>query len=176
MLEINVTVDENFDETTNKFVVGSSVKVRLEHSLVSLSKWESIWEVPFLGKKEKTQEQTISYIESMILNEDLPPEVFHKLLEKHLEEIHKYVGAKMTATTINSNKNSAPSREVITSELIYYWMVSMNIPIECEHWHLGRLFMLMQVINLKNTPKKKMSGAEMRNLNRARLAQQGTTG
>jgi hypothetical protein len=175
MLEIDVAIDENFDETTNKFVVGSSVKVRLEHSLVTVSKWESIWEEPFLGKKDKTQAQTLSYVELMIVDE-IPSEIFQKLVEDHLDDINLYVSANMTATKLREEQNAPPSRESITSELIYYWMISLNIPVEFEHWHLNRLLTLIRVINLKNTPKKKMSAKEMRELNRSRLAKHGTRG
>jgi hypothetical protein len=177
MLEIDVVIEESFDESTDKFAALNSFKVQLEHSLATMSKWESIWEEPFLGKKDKTQKQTISYVEMMILNDDLPPGVFQELLKSHLAEVQTYVAAKMTATTIRTDPNAPQSREVVTSELIYYWMVSMNIPVEFEHWHLNRLMTLIQVINLKNDPKKKrMSSQERRSLNRSRLAQNKTTG
>lgn len=176
MLEIDVVMEESFDETTNKFGVKSSFKVKLEHSLVSVSKWESFWEEAFLGKKEKTQEQTLSYVEMMILDGELPPEVFRSLVENHLPDIQEYVSAKMTATKIPVNPNAPQSRDVVTSELIYYWMISMNIPVEFEHWHLNRLMTLVQVINLKSTPPKKMSAAERRNLNKSRRSQLGTRG
>jgi hypothetical protein len=159
MLEIEVVLDENFDETTNMFVVGKSVKVRLEHSLVSLSKWESVWEEPFLGKEKKTTDQTISYIEMMLVDE-IPREIFHRLLEKHIEEIQVYVNSPMNATKLPKTENKAATKETITAELIYYWMAQLNVPFECEHWHLTRLFTLIQVINIKNTPQKKMSAAE----------------
>lgn len=176
MLEIRVGLEEGYDEESSKFVTTSSFTVRLEHSLSSVSKWESVWEEPFLGKKEKTQKQTISYIEMMILNEDLPPGVFPKLIEKHLEEVKDYVSAERTATKIWLDPNSPQSRETITSELIYYWMISMNIPVQFEHWHLNRLITLIRVINLKNSPKKKMTAAERKNLNRQRLAKLRTRG
>jgi hypothetical protein len=176
MLEIQVTLEEGYDEESSKFITSSSFTVCLEHSLSSVSKWESAWEEPFLGKKDKTQKQTVSYIEMMILNEDLPPGVFRKLIENHLEEIMNYVSADMTATKLHVDPNSPQSRETITSELIYYWMISMNIPVQFEHWHLNRLITLIRVINLKNSPKKKMSPTERRNLNRQRLQQRGTSG
>lgn len=176
MLEINVALGEDFDEEKEEFIPSESFKVFLEHSLVSLSKWESLWEEAFLSKKEKTQKQTLSYVEMMILNDDLPPGVFHKLVERHLEEIQTYVAANMTATKIYNDPNAPQSRETVTSELIYYWMISMNIPVEFEHWHLNRLITLIQVINVKNTPKRKMSAKEQRDLNRARLAKHRTRG
>lgn len=176
MLEIDVALEESYDESTSSFVSSNSYKVRLEHSLVSLSKWESVWEEPFLGKKDKTQEQTLSYIEMMIIDEELPPGVFQKLIGKHVAEIQDYIIADRSATKLSTDPNAPQSREVITSELIYYWMISLNIPVAFEHWHLNRLITLVRVINLKNTPKKKMSGAERRNLNRSRLDKYGTRG
>lgn len=175
MLEIEVVLDENFDETTNKFVVGKSAKVRLEHSLVSLSKWEATWEEAFLGRAQKTTDQTISYIEMMLVDE-IPPEIFHKLLAKHIEEIQAYVNAPMNATKLPKTENKSPTRETITAELIYYWMAQLNVPFECEHWHLTRLFTLIQVINIKNTPPKKMTASERQRLNNARRSQFNTRG
>src|SRR5688500_5980524 len=154
MLEIQVTLEEGFDEKNSKFVASSSFTVRLEHSLFSVSKWESVWEEPFLGKKEKTRKQTVSYIEMMILDDNLPPGVFQKLIEHNLQEIMNYVTADNTATKVYTDPNSPQSREIITSELIYYWMISMNVPVEFQHWHLNRLITLIRVINLKNSPKK----------------------
>lgn len=169
MLEIDVALDEDYDEESGKFVSTKSFRVRLEHSLVSLSKWESLWEVPFLGKEEKTHEQTLSYIDAMILNEDLPPGVFQKLIEKHAGQINDYIIAKHTATTVPTIPGAVENREVTTAELIYYWMINLNIPVEFEHWHLNRLLMLIRVVNFKNDPKKApMSAKDRRALNRAR--------
>ena len=176
MLELDVVMEESFDETTSKFVKVDSVRVKLEHSLSSVSKWESFWEVAFLGKKEKTHEQTLSYVRLMILNDNLPPEVFQKLVDDHLDAVKNYVSSAMTATKLHDNPNAPQSREVITSELIYYWMVSLNIPVEFENWHLNRLITLIRVINLKNSPKKKMSMSDRRNLNRQRLSNHNTRG
>jgi hypothetical protein len=176
MLEIDVTLEESYDEKVSKFVASNSFKVQLEHSLVSVSKWESFWEEPFLGKKEKTDNQSISYVKLMILNVHLPPGVFQRLVGEHLETIKNYVSAPMTATKLYNNPNAAQSREIVTSELIYYWMISMNIPVEFENWHLNRLLTLIRVINLKNAPKKKMSAGDRRNLNRQRLSRHNTRG
>jgi hypothetical protein len=176
MLEIDIGLEESYDETTATFVKTNSVKVQLEHSLSSVSKWESVWEEPFLGKKNKTRKQTISYVEMMILNDNLPSGVFQELIENHLEAVMTYVSSDMTATKIHADPNSSQSRETVTSELIYYWMISLNVPVQFEHWHLNRLITLIRVINLKNTPKKKMSATERRNLNKHRLKQLGTRG
>jgi hypothetical protein len=175
MLEIDVVVKDGYDEENEKFVAAETFKVRLEHSLVSLSKWESLWEVPFLGKGEKTQKQTLSYIELMLLDE-IPPEVFRKLVERHLGEVNDYISAKQTATTVPTSKGPA-SRETYTAELIYYWMISLKIPVEFENWHLSRLLTLIRVINYKNDPKQsKMSAKDRRALNRARRDQNNTRG
>lgn len=176
MLEILVALDETFDEKTNTFGKTRAVRVFLEHSLVSASKWESIWEKPFLGKGELTPEQLISYVEMMILNVDIPPEAFQKLLENHLEQIKNYIGAEMTATKIAAQPGTPGYREVITTEVIYYWMVSMGIPFECQNWHLNRLLTLIRVINAKNTKPKKMTMEQRRALNNQRRAQYQSKG
>lgn len=175
MLEIDVVLDELYDEQTETFLT-KSYKVKLEHSLVSASKWESIWKEAFLSKKEKTSEQTISYIRCMLLNSELPPEVFQKLIEGHLSDIQEHILNEATATTLRNDPNAPPSREVITTELIYYWMISLNVPVEFQHWHLNRLITLIRVINLKNSPARKQTAAERRAENRRRLQQYKTTG
>jgi len=177
MLELDVSMGEAYDEKTQKFVQ-HVYKAKLEHSLVSASKWESIWKEAFLSKKEKTSEQTISYIDCMIVEGELPPEVFSKLVEQHIEKIKDYILDEATATTFRQDPHATPSREIITTELIYYWMISLNVPVEFEHWHLNRLITLIRVINLKNTPPKKGKPnlADRRELNRQRLLQYKTTG
>lgn len=170
MLEIDVAIQEDYDESRNRFVVSKSFRVNLEHSLVSLSKWESLWKQAFLGKKDKTLEQTLSYLRLMVLNPDLPPGVWEKLVENHMDKVKDYIADEMTATKLPTESDSAQSREVITSELIYYWMISLNVPVQFEHWHINRLITLIRVINFKNAPKKKMSTSERRNLNRQRLS------
>lgn len=176
MLEIDVVTKESFDEEARKFITTDSFKVNLEHSLATASKWESVWEKAFLGKQEKTPEEIISYVRIMIVNEELPPEVFQKLINEYLEVIKDYIAAPMSATKLYVDPNAPTSRENVTTELIYYWMISLNIPVEFQHWHLNRLIMLIRVINLKNTPKKKMTLSQRRDLNRSRLVQFNTKG
>jgi len=176
MLEIVVTTGESFDEERNKFVLTSSFRVMLEHSLVSASKWESFWKEAFLGKKEKTAQQNLSYVKFMILNDELPPGVFKKLVADHMNEIKDYIADTMTATRLYTDPNAPQSRETITTELIYYWMISLNVPVEFQYWHLNRLITLIRTVNVKNTPKRKMSARERRDLNRARLAKNNAKG
>lgn len=186
MLTIRTPQRELFDEIKQEFVNTDSVKLELEHSLVSLSKWESIWEKPFLSKTDKTEEETYSYINCMCLNSDeIPPETFSPGMfsNQNLEEINAYINKKMSATFFRELPNQgAANREIITSEVIYYWMVALTIPTTpCENWHLNRLFNLVKVTNEKNNPKKnkRPSGdaiAERRRLNAERRAQLGTRG
>jgi hypothetical protein len=180
MLTIVVVLEENYDEAQNLFVVTQDHTLRLEHSLASLSKWESKFHRPFLGPQPKTMEQTLWYIQAMSLDGEIPPEVFQKLSDTHIKAINHYVDDKMTATWFSDKDNKPPSREIITAEIIYYWMVALNIPFECQHWHLNRLLTLIRVCNQKNEPKKKMSKAELAQRNRAlneeRKAKLGTRG
>jgi hypothetical protein len=176
MLEIDVALEESYDEEAQKFVVSKSYRVKLEHSLVSASKWESLWKEAFLGKKDKTPQQTLSYVKFMILNDELPPDVFLKLVQNHLDEIKQYITDEMTATKLRTDPNASQARETITTELIYYWMISLSIPVEFQHWHLNRLITLIRTVNLKNTPAQNMTPAERRALNRQRLVKYGTRG
>lgn len=172
--------DESWDETKEEFVDQPVTSLDLEHSLVSLSKWESEFEKPFLGDEEKTDQEVLAYIGYMISSPDFSPEVLSKLSDKNLNEINEYINAPKTATWFASDPNGRRTGEVITSELIYFWMISFNIPFECQYWHLNRLFTLIRVCSVKNSKPKKQSQAQMiseRNaLNAARRAQFGTRG
>jgi hypothetical protein len=180
VLRITIPISESFDESTNEFVVSESYELILEHSLASLSKWESEFERPFLGSSDKTADETFWYIKAMTLTPDVPPEVFARLTEQNVEEIDKYIKKKMTATWFNDPPNQRGSRTPITAEIIYYWMISLNIPFECENWHLNRLLTLIQVCGRKNAPEKKMSKRDIirrqQELNAQRRAQLGSSG
>lgn len=181
MLTIVVEPVELFDDEKQQFLTTEALTFDLEHSLVSLSKWESIWEKPFLGPDDKTTEETFSYIECMCLTEGIPPETFRMLSAKNVQLVNEYVNKKMTATWFNKKQAGPPSRrETITAEVIYYWMVAQSIPIETEAWHLNRLLTLIQVTSEKNAPKKKMSRREaaqqQRMLNQQRQAKFNTQG
>lgn len=179
MLKISVVMSEVFDEEASKLLQDKFV-LELEHSLVSLSKWESEFEKPFLSSNEKTSEETIAYVRSMCFTPDVPPEVFDNLSQKNVDDIYTYVNAKMTATWFAENANQQKGREVITSELIYYWMIALQVPFECQHWHLNRLLTLIRVCNAKNAPKRKMSKRDalqhQRAENARRRQQYGSSG
>lgn len=180
MLEITVGGTESLNEATNEFVIVGGTKLQLEHSLVSLSKWEAKHEKPFLGDNEKTGEEVLSYIECMIVGEIPRGEILKKLSNENVKQINEYIDAKMTATWFSDQPGQPRTSEVITSELVYYWMTVFHIPFECANWHLNRLFTLIRICNVKNAKPKKMSRAEIaarnRELNAQRKAQFGTKG
>lgn len=179
MLTIRVGAVEAFDDSTQEFVVTGGTPIQLEHSLASLSKWESEFEKPFLSTNEKTLDELTFYIKAMTLTPDVPDEMYYILSEKNIEEINAYINKKMTATWFSA---AAPetSKEIVTAELIYYWMTAFQIPFECQYWHLNRLFTLIRVCSMKHEKPKKMSRAEVarrnRELNEQRKAQLGTRG
>ena len=180
MLTITVPAGELFNEQTREFIKTKEQTLQLEHSLVSLSKWESKWCKAFLSKNEKTLEETIDYIKCMTITQNVNPNVYNFLSKSNIEEINKYIDSPMTATTFYNDKQQGGSKETITSELIYYWMISQNIPMECQKWHLNRLLTLIRVCNVKNTPPKKMSkrdtASRYATLNAARRKQLNSKG
>lgn len=161
MLTLTIPEIEYWDEIKEEFVYQPEVILKLEHSLLSISKWESKWNKPFLSNYEKTHEETIDYIRCMLLNKNVGDDILYRLPDNIVHVITDYINAPMSASKVNDNKTSeGHSREQITSELIYYWMIAMNIPFECQKWHLNRLLTLIRICNAKNTPPKKMSARE----------------
>lgn len=156
MLELVILQPEQYDEDRDLFIAPKEHILKLEHSLVSLSKWESKWCKPFLNKKAKTIEEWVDYVRCMTVTQNVDPDAYRFLTNAHFKKINAYMNAPMTATTVPKD-NSSPNREVVTSELIYYWMIALNIPPEYQKWHLNRLLMLINVCNFKNKPPKKMS-------------------
>ncbi len=167
MLQVTIPASEYFDEKTGEFNSIREMTLQLEHSLVSVSKWESKWCKPFLGPNEKTAEECIDYVRCMTITQHVDPTVYQFLTQKNFQEINAYIEAPMTATTFSERENKRFSREVVTAEIIYYWMVALNIPFECQKWHLNKLIALVRVCNIKNTPQKKMSRREVTERNRA---------
>lgn len=166
MLEITIPGIELYDEEKNEFITYDEKTVNFEHSLVSVSKWESKWCKPFLSGKEKTAEEILDYIICMTVTEGITDDIYSRLTQENFSKINEYIGHPMTATTFNDERKSG-SREIITSEIIYYWMVAFNIPFECQYWHLNRLLTLIKVCNIKNNPPKKMSKQEVLSRNKA---------
>ena len=168
MLQITVKGIDLFDDETQTFIPVKEHTLRLEHSLVSLSKWESKWHKPFLTDKEKTLEETLDYIRCMNMTQNTDPVVYNALTDENIKEITDYIDNPMTASIVPDIRTGGGSRrEQVTSELIYYWMVALQIPFECEKWHLNRLLTLVKVCNFKNQPQKKMSKSEILSRNRA---------
>ena len=180
MLRITIPAVEQWDEAKQEFIYTKEQTLSLEHSLVSISKWESKWCKPFLTKQEKTFEETLDYIKCMTITQNVDPEVYNYLTNENIKEINEYIGAPMTATYFSDEKTSKTSREQVTAELIYYWMIALNIPFECQKWHLNRLLTLIKVCSIKNQPPKKRSKKDImsRNaaLNAARRKQLNTKG
>lgn len=180
MLQITIPGVEMWDERNEEFVFSDEQVLTLEHSLVSISKWEAKWQKPFLSKDPMTDGETVDYIRCMSLSGDVDPDVLRRLTRENIRQVSEYIDNPMTATTIHEQKTGRRSNEMVTSELIYYWMVALNIPFECQYWHLNRLLTLIRVCNIKNQDPKKMSKRDIYSsnaaLNAARRKQMHTKG
>ena len=165
MITITIPATEAFDEIKGEFIYTKEQTLQLEHSLISISKWESKWRKSFISNDEKTTEEIIDYVKCMTLNPSVDDSVYRCLTKDNMKTINDYIDAPMTATTFFEEKNGKRNREVITSELIYYWMIALNIPFECQKWHLNRLLTLVRVCNVKNQPPKKMSKKDIMSRN-----------
>ena len=179
VLTITIPEVEVFDPQKEEFVTVKKQTLSLEHSLVSLSKWESKWNKPFLSTDDKSPEEILDYIRCMTLTQNVDPSVYGRLTKENIEAINKYIDSPMTATKF-STENKTSKKEIITAEIIYYWMIASNVPFECQKWHLNRLLTLLRVCSIKNAPPKKMSKRKtMTNnaaLNAARRQALGTRG
>lgn len=182
MLKIWIPGAEFWDENSQQFRTIKGCELRLEHSLVAISKWESKWKKPFLSNQAKTQEETLDYIRDMTMNPNVDPLIYASLTQEHIKLINAYIGDPMTASTVElKTKSGARRGSMVTSELIYYWMTAFQIPFECQKWHLNRLLMLIQICQAKNqpdnkkTPKKDMAKYN-RSLNAARRAKMHSKG
>jgi hypothetical protein len=72
-----------------------------------------------------------------------------------LEQIKQYIDDSMTASQKKGKESKNTSEETMTSELIYYWMMKIGIPFECQKWHLNRLLALIRVCNEKESKNNK---------------------
>ena len=169
MIRILLPEKELYDEVNNKFVYLPSRELILEHSLVSISKWERKWRKSFLNTDDKSFDEVMDYIKCMCVEELEDENDLYRLSEENVSDINAYIQDSMTATTFSdfSDNKNTKSREIITSEIIYYWMIANNIPFECQYWHLNKLLTLIKVCSIKNSPEKKMSTSEILSRNKA---------
>lgn len=180
MLRIAIGGNEYYDERENRIIEIPAKVVCLEHSLRSIAKWESKWNIPFLSNKEKTREQSVDYIRCMETTGRIDLSFMDLITPEQTKRVSEYINANMTATTITHRGGRKPSREIITAEILYYWMIQYGIPSEYDKWHLNRLLTLIEVCSIKSGPQQKMGHkeqmAQQRALNEARRAQFKTRG
>lgn len=167
MLKITIPSTEIWDDVRQEFAQTKEQSLTLEHSLVSISKWESKWHKPYLGDEQKTRDEIIDYVRCMTITSNVNPDVYNYLTVKNLQDIADYIDNSMTATKFSGPNSKQSGRMVkrkeqfITSELIYYWMISAGVPMECEKWHINRLLTLIRICNIKNSPPKKRSKSDV---------------
>ena len=181
MLKIVIPGWEKFDETTSRIISVPDKELRLEHSLISISKWESKWKKPFLAKENMTMEETVDYVRCMTITQNVDPDVYNHMSVDNIMKVKAYISDPMTATWFsNRQQKTAGVSSVITSELIYWQMIALEIPFECQTWHLNRLLTLIRICAEKQKPDKKMSKSALmkrnRSLNAARKAKLGSRG
>lgn len=180
MLTLTIPASELWDERTERFIYTKQQTLVMEHSLVSLSKWESKWCKPFLTKKEKTTEELLDYFKCMTITQNVSDETYLGLTKENIKAIIEYMNSPMTATTIRSYGPKRVGREQVTAELIYYWMVAFRIPFECQKWHLNRLITLIRICEIKSQKPKKRNRRDVLNeyasINAARQKLHNTKG
>ena len=181
MLQLTIPISpEYWDDEKEVFVPPETITVEMEHSLLSISKWEERWHKAFLTKKEKTTEETIDYLRCMTITPNVDPDVWKNINKDHVDKVYEYINDPMTATTIREMPNTKKSSEVVTAELIYHWMIAANIPLDKESWHLNKLLTLIRVCAVKSSPPKKMSNQAILKqnaaLNKARRQQHNSRG
>ena len=180
MLQIVIPGMELFNAQTNEFKNTKEVTLSLEHSLVSVSKWESKWKKPFLTDDPKTREESLDYIRCMTITQNVSEDVYSRINSETMQKIQNYIDDPMTATWFNEQKKKSSRKETITAELIYFWMIAYNIPFECQKWHLNKLLTLIKICDIKNSPEKKMNKKEatewQRTMNARRRAALNTKG
>lgn len=167
MLQLVIPAREFWDERINEFVTVKGGTLSLEHSLVSVSKWEAKWHKSFLSKQKKTFDEVLDYVRCMTLTQNVDPNLYALLTQDNIDAINKYIEDPMTATQFLDSGSETKKNDKITAELIYYWMISLGIPFECQKWHLNRLLSLIRVCNRKNQKPKKMSTREIMSRNSA---------
>lgn len=171
MLAITIPDVEYYDEKLEEFKTIKGQTIQLEHSLLSISKWEAKWHISYLATENKTSEQLLDYIKCMCVSNNVKDDVFNNLSQENVNNIVKYIDDPMTATWFADDKKKSTSKEIVTSELIYYWMIALQIPVEFQKWHLNRLLTLIKVCQIKNEPPKKMNKKDLINRNRSLNAQ-----
>ena len=181
MITLHIDKTTLWDEEKEEFITVNAQDIVLEHSLLSLSKWESKWEIPLLSKQPKSKEQFLDYIRCMTVTQHVNPYVYYCLTDEHIKTVDEYIDKKMSAATFSGDTRKGQGGKQVTADLIYYWLVALQIPFEpVEKWHLNRLMSLIKICNIENQPSKKMSrGATMRQnaaLNAARRKRHGSRG
>ena len=175
MLKITIPEMELWDEKNEEFFQTKVQTIQLEHSLLSISKWESKWHKPFLKQEEKSIDEIIDYVRCMTVTSNVDPSVYLFLTTENMSEIEQYIKDPMTATWFKESKRKRGGRTV-TSELVYYWMISLGIPMECQKWHFNRLMTLIQVCNEENAPRQKLTAAQRNSLNKSRRSKLNSKG
>lgn len=178
MLQLSLPACTLFDERTEEFIDCPAVHLKLEHSLISIQRWESKWHKSYLSSKGLTHDEILDYIRCMSLDPNIDPSVIRRLTSAQYAQIRQYIEDPMTATTFHNDKGKGRNM-TITAEIVYYWMTSFGIPFECAKWHINQLLTLIQVCGIKNNPKKgktRQSAKSRADLNKARRARLGTSG
>lgn len=163
ILHITIPGKENWDSVKEEFIYEEDAELYLQHSLVTVAEWEARWKISFLDTDNKTPEQITDYIKIMTINQnEVDDSVYKRLTKENLDEINRYLKDEMSATTITDHgtPESNGRNEIITAEIVYYWMFSHNVPVEFENWHFNRLITLLKTCNIKSNPDNKMTKQE----------------
>lgn len=163
MLELHISETELWDPVSEKFLLVKEQSLPLEHSLLSISKWEEKWHkpMPLINNERLSGDEFLDYVRCMTISRNPDPLVYRCITAREVEAIMAYINDPHTATWFGNEKSGGNDKRPLTTELIYHLMFAFGVSKECEKWHLNRLMTQLRVEYEESKPSKKKTPAEI---------------